>query len=306
MAVLTAAHGKAQPQEDEAIRPPPVLAAPFRHEELLNDGVVEALDVLKHALVIARNKVDCNTLAAKATRATNAVQVVLRLARKVVVDDQRHLLHINAACQQVGRDEHARRARAELAHDDVTRVLVHVAVRRRHSVVALAHLVGQPVDLAARVGKDDRLCDGQRLIQVAQCVQLPVLLVDVDVELLDTLEGQLVTLDQNAHRLVHELACDLERLRRQRRRKHANLDLRWQQLENVVDLILKAAREHLISLVQREHLDVVRTQGAATEHIVHTTRRTNNNMDASAQDAAILTNRGAADTSVALDLCAWR
>ena len=86
-----------------------------------------------------------------------------------------HLLHVDAARQEVGRDQHAGRPRPELAHDDVARVLVHVAVRRRHGVVALAHLVGQPVDLAPRVGEDDRLGDGQRFVQVAQGVELPLL-----------------------------------------------------------------------------------------------------------------------------------
>lgn len=37
-------------------------------------------------------------------------------------------------------------------------------------------------------------------------------LVDVDVELLDTLEGELVALDENPHGLVHELAGDLQGL----------------------------------------------------------------------------------------------
>ena len=46
---------------------------------------------------------------------------------------------------------------------------------------------------------------------------------DVDVKLLDTLQGQFVALDQNAHGLVHELARDLERLRGQRGGEDADL-----------------------------------------------------------------------------------
>ncbi len=146
--------------------------------------------------------------------------------------------------------------------------------------------------LAARVGKDDRLGDGERLVQVAQRVELPLLLLHVDVELraraatrggkcapvaplalgsprgralapalgthgsaraprgapggpplgarsarsvhsaaraahlLDTLERELVALDQNAHGLVHELARDLERLGGQRGAEHAHLHTR--------------------------------------------------------------------------------
>ncbi len=50
-----------------------------REKRAHNDGVVEALDILKHPLVVADDEVDGNPLAAKASRATNAMQIVLRL-----------------------------------------------------------------------------------------------------------------------------------------------------------------------------------------------------------------------------------
>lgn len=59
--------------------------------ELLDDGVVEALDVLQEALVLLGHKVDGHSLAPKPAGAPNAVQVVFRLGGQVVVDDQGHL-----------------------------------------------------------------------------------------------------------------------------------------------------------------------------------------------------------------------
>ena len=56
------------------------------------------------------------------------MDVVLAVRRDVVVDDERHLLHVNTTGEQIGGDEHTRRARTELAHDQVTVVLVHVSV----------------------------------------------------------------------------------------------------------------------------------------------------------------------------------
>ena len=53
--------------------------------------------------------------------------------------------------------------------------------------------------LSPGVGKDDRLGDGQCLIQVTQRVQLPFLALHVHIELLDTLQRQLIALHQNAH-----------------------------------------------------------------------------------------------------------
>ena len=42
------------------------------------------------------------------------VDVVLPVGGQIIVDDQRHLLHINASGQQVSRNQHTGGARAEL------------------------------------------------------------------------------------------------------------------------------------------------------------------------------------------------
>jgi hypothetical protein len=59
--------------------------------KLLNNSVVEALDILKHALVIFGDEVDGYSLPSKPPRAPNPVEVVLGLGGQVIVDDQRHL-----------------------------------------------------------------------------------------------------------------------------------------------------------------------------------------------------------------------
>lgn len=47
-------------------------------------------------------------------------------------------------------------------------------------------LLGEVLDFTTRVAEDDSLCDGQRLVEVAQCVQLPLLALHLNVELADT------------------------------------------------------------------------------------------------------------------------
>lgn len=43
---------------------------------------------------------------------------------------KRDLLNVDTTGEQVGRDEDARRARAELLHDDLALALLHIAVHR--------------------------------------------------------------------------------------------------------------------------------------------------------------------------------
>ena len=58
---------------------------------LLNGRVVEHLKLLQRAQVLNRHKVDGHTLAAEAPAASDAVDVVLAVGGKIVVDDERHL-----------------------------------------------------------------------------------------------------------------------------------------------------------------------------------------------------------------------
>jgi hypothetical protein len=61
----------------------------------------------------------------------------------VIVDDERHLLHIDTAGKQIGGDQHARRAGAELLHDQLTLLAGHVTVHGGHGEIALALCVDE-------------------------------------------------------------------------------------------------------------------------------------------------------------------
>ncbi len=60
------------------------------------------------------------------------MNVVLAIGGQVVVDNQRHLLDVNAASQQICRYENAGGPGAELSHDDVALFLVHVSVLKSY------------------------------------------------------------------------------------------------------------------------------------------------------------------------------
>ncbi len=61
----------------------------------------------------------------------------------------------------------------------------------RHSEVSASHLFEQPVNLAACVHVDDGLRDRKSAVQVAKSLKLPVLTLDGNVKLLDTLINML-------------------------------------------------------------------------------------------------------------------
>lgn len=103
------------------------------------------------------------------------VNVVLAIVGQVVVDDERNLLDIDTTRQQVGGDEDTRWARAELAHNHLALLLVHVAVHGRDGEVFGVHLLCEPVDFSSRVAEYHCLCDRQCLVDIAQRFKFPVL-----------------------------------------------------------------------------------------------------------------------------------
>ncbi|GAO51261.1 hypothetical protein G7K_5367-t1 [Saitoella complicata NRRL Y-17804] len=269
---------------------------------LFDLGRVELLDVTHHTGVLRGDEVDSNTLPSETTATTDTVNVVLAVGGQVVVDDQRDLLNVDTTGKQVSGDQNTGRTGTELLHDNLTLTLLHVTVHSGDSEVTGSELLGKPVDLSAGVAEDDGLSDGNGLVQVAKGVELPVLLLNGDVELLDTFEGKLVLLDENADGLAHELLGNLQDLLGHGGGKKDSLGGGGKKLEDVVDLVLETAGQHLIGLVEDEHLHAVGAESTTLDHVVDTSGGTDDDMDTVLEGLHVVTDVGTADTGVALDV----
>ena len=60
-------------------------------------------------------------------------------------------------------------------------------MHRGHREVGVAHLLVEPLDLLLAVAEDDGLSNRERVVEVAERIELPLLLLDGDEELLDSL-----------------------------------------------------------------------------------------------------------------------
>lgn len=77
------------------------------HGHLVNLRGIVLLNVSQDSDVVGLDKVDGNTLATKAARATDPVNVQLTVVWQVVVDDEWDLLHVDASGPNIGGDEDA-------------------------------------------------------------------------------------------------------------------------------------------------------------------------------------------------------
>lgn len=272
------------------------------HGHLLDLRAVELLNLAHHADVVSGNEVDGNTLTAETATTTDAVDVVLAVGGEIVVDDQGNLLDVDATGKEISGDQDTRRTRAEFLHNQVTLSLVHVTVHGRDGEVAGSQLVGEPVDLPAGVAEDDGLGDGDSLVQVRESVELPLFLLDSNVELLDTLESELVLLDEDTDGVAHELGGDLEHVLGHGGGQKDDLGALREELEDVVDLLGESTGQHLVSLVEDEHLHAVRLEETALDHVVDAAGGTNDDLGAVLEGLHVVTNRGTANAGVALQV----
>ena len=258
-------------------------------------------DLTHHAHVVGGDEVDGDTFPAESAATTDTMDVVLAICREVVVDDKGDLLHINTTGEQVSGDEHTRRAGSELLHDDIALCLVHIAVHGGDGEVASSKLVGEPVDLSTGVAEDDGLGDGDGLIQIGQCIQFPLFFLDCDVELLDTFKGELILLDENADWVAHELGGNFKDVLRHGGGKQDDLGGLRKELEDVVDLLGETARQHLVGLVEHEHLHAVSPEHAALNHVLDAAGCADHHLWAILERLHIISYAGTTNTGVALD-----
>lgn len=211
------------------------------HGHLLDLSAVELLNLTHHADILGGDKVDGNTLSAESTTTTNSVDVVLTVGGEIVVDDQRNLLDIDTTGQQVSGNQDTGRTGSELLHDQVTLSLVHITVHGRDSEVTGSELIGEPVDLSAGVAEDNGLGNGNGLVQIGEGVELPLLLLNGNVKLLNTLQGKLILLDKDTDGVAHELGGNLKDVLGHGGGEEDNLGGLGKELEDVVDLLSETA-----------------------------------------------------------------
>jgi len=272
------------------------------HGHLLDLGAVELLNLAHHADIVSGDEVDGHTLATETTTTTDTVDVVLAVGGEIVVDDKGNLLDVDTTGEEVSGDQDTGRTGTELLHDNVTLALVHVTVHGGDGEVTGSELVGEPVDLSAGVAEDDGLGDGDGLVQVGEGVELPVLLLDGNVELLNTFEGKLVLLDEDTDGVTHELGGDLEDVLGHGGGKEDDLGGLGKELEDVVDLLSETAGQHLVGLVEDELLHAVGLEDATLDHVVDTAGGTDNDLGAVLKGLHVVTDAGATNAGVALDL----
>mmetsp|Transcript_5810 Transcript_5810/g.12664 ORF Transcript_5810/g.12664 Transcript_5810/m.12664 type:complete len:340 (+) Transcript_5810:682-1701(+) len=174
--------------------------------------------------------------------------------------------------------------------------------RDRREVALLKQLVELDGALN-RLYEDNHLVELER---IEQLVELAVLLVlgQLDVVLLEAVQGELGIVHVDLHRVLHELLADDAHLWAKSGREHHHLLLMRGRLEDLLHVLAHVELlEHLVALVEDEVLDVLGDEVLVPHHLQHTSRRADDNVRRFVlQDALVLSDRHATVEDGRLDV----
>ena len=93
--------------------------------------------------------------AARPAGAANAMHVVLHVVRQVIIENDLHVVDIDAARGDIGGDQKFQARLAELVHHPVAHGLGHVAVQPIGGIALRFQMVDQVIDHALGIAEND-------------------------------------------------------------------------------------------------------------------------------------------------------
>lgn len=93
--------------------------------------------------------------------------------------------------------------------------------------------------LSSRVAEDDGLSDREGVVQITESVEFPILFLHGDEELFDAFQRQLVTLDEDADGVGHELGSHFKHIVWEGGTQEYHLSRRGKVAVYVVNLVLE-------------------------------------------------------------------
>eukprot|EP00160_Parvularia_atlantis_P017201 Unigene5819_Nuclearia_a/m.17776 Unigene5819_Nuclearia_a/g.17776 ORF Unigene5819_Nuclearia_a/g.17776 Unigene5819_Nuclearia_a/m.17776 type:complete len:300 (-) Unigene5819_Nuclearia_a:422-1321(-) len=251
-----------------------------------------ALNAVKGLAVVVRDEVDRNAEVPEAPAAADAVQVRLREARKVKVDDDVHGLNVDAAREDVGAHEVAAGAATKVVEDPAALRLDHLRVDVEAGVAQLGDLARKELDAVGGVAEDDRLVDLQLGEERVEALHL-LALVDKGVKLGDAAQRELVH-QVDAVRLLEPAVRErLDRLG-EGRRVEQDLPVGGRHAQERLDVVLELGRQQLVRLVHHHDLAVVELGDAARGQVLDAPGRADDDVHGLPEAQDVLLEVGAA------------
>ena len=228
------------------------------------------------------------------------MHVVLGDVRQLEVHDVGEPVDVEAACGDVGGDEHAHGSALEVRERTQARVLALVPVNRRCREVCAIELADELVRAVLGPREDQDLGPAASMDQVGEQIRLALALDVVD-HLRDGLDGAVARRDVDALRALEQPLGQRSDRPGERRAEQQALTLRGQVGEHPPDVVDEAHVQHPVRLVQHEHLDPPEIDRPATDVVEKSARRRDHDVAARAERGELRSHPDAAEDGGAAD-----
>jgi len=250
---------------------------------LAADGRADGLlDVAKLIVLFRGEQRERDAALARAGRTADAVDVVLGHGGEVEVDDVADAVDVDAAGDDVGRDEDAGAAALEAVERLLALRLRAVAVDGGTRDARAVERLGDAVGAMLGAGEDQHALELVILDEREQQVDLLLAADGVD-RLCDLVDRLVGGRDIHADRLVQRVGCDTHDLGGHRGREQQVLAAGGKEIHDPLHVRPEAHVEHAVSLVEHEHLDAGQIAVALVAQVEQATRGGDKDVDSSAK-----------------------
>ena len=261
-----------------------------------NALVGQALDALELAALAAVAERQRDARGAGARGAADAMDIALGVGRQLVVDDMGHAHHVDAARGEVGGDQHAGLAAAEIVERLLPRVLRLVAVDRLGSDATILQRLGDAIGAALGAGEDNDPLERRVGQQVAEQRALGGGVHEVDA-LVDLLDGAALRRDLDLLGVLQDLRRELGDVARHGGGEQQRLALLGDPADDATDVPDEAHVEHAVGLVDDEERHMRQLHVAALDQVEQAARRGDQDVDAARQGLDLAAIAQATDDS---------
>ena len=270
--------------------------------QLVNLGRVELLDLNHFHGLFLRNQVQSHSSSSESSASSDSVNVVLHGHWEVHVDNQSTLSDINSSGQQISGQKQLDLSLSEILHDFVSDFHLQSSVHELARDFLLLEFLAELLASFLGVEIDEALRNRGVIENCHQGVVLGVLVLAVHVVLADSLECDVLVLDKDLHWVAQGLLCNGEDLLGHCGREEADLGLRIDGSDDLVDLFDESERKHFVGLVDDQELDGGHGDESFLEHSLDLSGGSDNHLTSFLESLSLGQLRASSDKQSDFDL----
>lgn len=271
--------------------------------KLFNLSVVILSQSSEEVSISWGDEVDGNTFSTETSWTTDSVDVFSSVVGKIVVDDQVNLLDVDTSAQQISWNQNSWWAWSEFLHNIDSFWHFHITSDFGDNELVFGKLFSQLDNSFFSVGEDHALGDDHVLVKLDQSSELLTVILHWNVELFNTVQSQLLVLDQNSDWVFHELFSHFDNFWWHGSWEKTDLNVSWKVLENLSDFIDKSSAEHFISLIEDNDFQEVSFQSFLLDQIFYSAGGSDNDLNTSfLEDFSVFSWISASNTTSGVDL----